>query len=79
MAGCAGVYNGVPRAKGRNQRPGLDMMLKDASRGRFDMVLAWALDRLGRSLIDLLGTLGELDGAAVARSCSSRRSTQARA
>ena len=41
-------------------------MLKDASRGRFDVVLAWALDRLGRSLIDLLDTLGELDAASVA-------------
>jgi DNA invertase Pin-like site-specific DNA recombinase len=58
--------NGVSGAKGRNQRPGLDVMLKDASRGRFDVVLAWALDRLGRSLIDLLETLGELEAAAVA-------------
>ena len=58
--------NGVPGTKGRHQRPGLDAMLKDASRGRFDIVLAWALDRLGRSLIDLLDTLGELDAASVA-------------
>ncbi len=58
--------NGVSGAKARNQRPGLDVMLKDASRGRFDVVLAWALDRLGRSLIDLLDTLGELEAAAVA-------------
>ncbi len=64
----AQVYSdsGVSGAKGRNQRPGLDAMLKDASRGRFDVVLAWALDRLGRSLIDLLDTLGELDAANVA-------------
>src|SRR5215469_10011297 len=58
--------NGVSGAKGRHQRPGLDAMLKDVSRGRFDVVLAWALDRLGRSLIDLLDTLGELDAASVA-------------
>ena len=58
--------NGVSGAKSRNQRPGLDAMLKDAARGRFDVVLAWALDRLGRSLIDLLDTLGELDAASVA-------------
>ena len=46
----ARVYsdNGISGAKGRNQRPGLDELLKDASRGRFDVVLAWALDRLGR-------------------------------
>ena len=32
-------------------------------RGRFDVVLAWALDRFGRSLVDLLDTLGELEAA----------------
>jgi DNA invertase Pin-like site-specific DNA recombinase len=58
--------NGVSGAKGRNQRPGLDALLKDASRGRFDVVMAWALDRLGRSLLDLLDTLGELEAAGVA-------------
>jgi DNA invertase Pin-like site-specific DNA recombinase len=58
--------NGVSGAKGRAQRPGLDAMLKDASRGRFDVVLAWSLDRLGRSLVDLLDTLNELESAGVA-------------
>ena len=58
--------NGMSGAKGRLQRPGLDALLKDATRGRFDVVLAWALDRLGRSLMDLLGTLSELDAASVA-------------
>lgn len=58
--------NGVSGAKGRNLRPGLDAMLKDASRGRFDVVLSWALDRLGRSLMDLLDTLSELEAVGVA-------------
>jgi DNA invertase Pin-like site-specific DNA recombinase len=58
--------NGVSGAKGRNERPGLDALLKDASRGRFDVAMAWALDRLGRSLLDLLDTLGELEAAGVA-------------
>ena len=58
--------NGISSAKGRNQRPGLDALLKDASRGRFDVVMAWALDRLGRSLLDPLDTLGELEAAGVA-------------
>jgi len=35
-------------------------MLKDAQRRRFDVVMAWAIDRLGRSLIDLLGTIEAL-------------------
>jgi DNA invertase Pin-like site-specific DNA recombinase len=58
--------NGISGAKGRNQRPGLDALLKDASRGRFDVAMAWALDRLGRSLLDLLDTLGELEAAGAA-------------
>ena len=58
--------NGVSGFKGRQQRPGLDAPLKDAARGRFDVVMAWALDRLGRSLLDLLDTLGELEAAGVA-------------
>jgi DNA invertase Pin-like site-specific DNA recombinase len=56
---------GISGAKGRDQRPGLDRMLKDASRRRFDIVMAWAIDRLGRSLIDLLGTIQSLEAASV--------------
>jgi DNA invertase Pin-like site-specific DNA recombinase len=48
---------GIRGAKGRDGRPGLDAMLKDASRRKFDVVMAWAIDRLGRSLVDLLGTI----------------------
>jgi len=40
-------------------------MLKDASRRRFDVVMAWAIDRLGRSLIDLLGTIQTLEACRV--------------
>jgi uncharacterized small protein (DUF1192 family) len=48
--GVVEVYadNGVSGAKGRNQRSGPDALLKDASRGRFNVVVALALDRLGR-------------------------------
>ena len=48
--------NGVSRAKGRDQRPGLDAILKDATRGRFNVVMVSAMDRLGRSLADLIDT-----------------------
>jgi DNA invertase Pin-like site-specific DNA recombinase len=51
---------GISGSRGRNDRPGLDEMLKDAQRRRFDVVMAWAIDRLGRSLIDLLGTIQQL-------------------
>jgi DNA invertase Pin-like site-specific DNA recombinase len=56
---------GISGAKGRDQRPGLDAMLKDASRRKFDVVMAWAIDRLGRSLIDLLGTIQTLEACGV--------------
>src|SRR5215471_8441336 len=52
---------GISGAKGREQRPGLDQMLKDASKGKFQIVMAWSIDRLGRSLIDLLGTVQHLE------------------
>jgi DNA invertase Pin-like site-specific DNA recombinase len=60
-------YNdaGISGAKSREARPGLDEMLKDAQRRRFDVVMAWAIDRLGRSLIDLLGTIQTLEVCAV--------------
>ena len=56
---------GISGAKGRDQRPGLDTLLKDASRRKFDIVMAWAIDRLGRSLIDLLGTIEHLEACNV--------------
>lgn len=52
--------NGISGAKGREYRKAFDRMLKDAARGRFDMVAAWSVDRLGRSLQDLVGFLSEL-------------------
>ncbi len=56
---------GISGAKGRDQRPQLDLMLRDAVRRRFDVVMTWAVDRLGRSLPDLIGTMQELVGAKV--------------
>jgi DNA invertase Pin-like site-specific DNA recombinase len=56
---------GISGAKGRDHRPGLDQMLKDAGRRRFDVVMAWAIDRLGRSLIDLLGTIQQFEACGV--------------
>jgi DNA invertase Pin-like site-specific DNA recombinase len=61
------VYSdaGISGAKGRNGRPGLDAMLKDASRRKFDILMAWAIDRLGRSLSDLLDTIKHLEACGV--------------
>ena len=47
----------ISGAKGRDKRPGLDSMMKAVNAKRFDMIAAWSVDRLGRSLTDLLGIL----------------------
>ena len=41
---------GISGSKGRDKRPGFDAMHKDASRRKFDIVMAWSVDRLGRIL-----------------------------
>ena len=56
---------GISGAKGRNARPGLNAMMKGVARRDFDMVAAWSVDRLGRSLIDLLDLLRELHAKSV--------------
>jgi len=48
---------GISGAKGRDQRPGLDAMMKAVNAKEFDMVASWSVDRLGRSLTDLLSIL----------------------
>ena len=54
---------GISGSKSRADRAGLDRMLNDGSHRHFDVVLCWAIDRLGRSLIDLLGTIQQVDQA----------------
>lgn len=56
---------GVSGSKGREKRPGFDALCKGVARKEFDMVAAWAVDRLGRSLQDLIGFLGELHAKGV--------------
>jgi len=51
---------GISGTKGRDRRPQFDAMLKAATRRKFDMIAAWSLDRLGRSLQDLVAFLSEL-------------------
>jgi len=64
----AAIYRdeGISGSKTRQSRPGLDQMLKDAQRRKFDIVAAWSIDRLGRSLADLLETLAHLKACGVA-------------
>lgn len=56
---------GISGAKERDKRPAFDRLLKDATRRKFDMVAAWSVDRLGRSMPDLVGFLGELKALGV--------------
>jgi DNA invertase Pin-like site-specific DNA recombinase len=49
----------ISGAKAR--RPGLDALMRDARRGRFDVVLVWASDRIARSVKHFLDVLDELN------------------
>ena len=49
----------ISGAKAR--RPGLDALMQDARRGRFDVVLVWACDRIARSTKHFLDVLDELN------------------
>lgn len=52
--------HGVSGAKSRNERPGFNRLCRAVSRREFEQVLVWSVDRLGRSLQDLLAFLAEL-------------------
>jgi DNA invertase Pin-like site-specific DNA recombinase len=56
------IFNdqGLSGAKGRDKRPGLDKLMQAVARKEFDLVAAWSVDRLGRSLLDLVGVLQEM-------------------
>ena len=60
------VDKGVSGAKDR--RPALDARLADARRRRFDVLVVWRLDRLGRSLKHLIGLLEELNALGIGSS-----------
>jgi DNA invertase Pin-like site-specific DNA recombinase len=84
---------GISGAKGRDQRPALDAMMKAVNAKEFDMVASWSVDRLGRSLTDLLSILQGLhdkgvglflhqqglDTSTTAGKVASRSATSARA
>jgi DNA invertase Pin-like site-specific DNA recombinase len=52
--------HGISGAKGREKRPAFDALCRDAAQRKFDVVMAWSVDRLGRSLQDLVAFLSEL-------------------
>ena len=54
------VDHGISGAKGRRDRPQFHALLNGVARREFDMVAAWSVDRLGRSLQDLVTFLADL-------------------
>ena len=52
--------HGISGAKGRDGRPQFDSLCKDAARRKFDLIMSWSVDRLGRSLTDLAEFLKEI-------------------
>jgi DNA invertase Pin-like site-specific DNA recombinase len=63
----AGEYvdHGVSGTKGRDKRPAFDRMCKDAIAGRFNIIAAWSVDRLGRSVLHLAQFVGDMRAAGV--------------
>ncbi len=59
------VDRGISGAKGRDKRPAFDRLCKAATRREIDVVMAWSVDRLGRSLQDLVAFLNELQASGV--------------
>jgi DNA invertase Pin-like site-specific DNA recombinase len=59
------VDEGISGARGREKRPAFDRLLRAVVRRKIDIVAAWSVDRLGRSLQDLVLFLGELRAAGV--------------
>lgn len=59
------IDHGISGSKGRDRRPQFDRLQKDAVRGKFDLVMAWSVDRLGRSLQDLVAFLAEMQASNV--------------
>jgi DNA invertase Pin-like site-specific DNA recombinase len=57
---------GISGAKGRDQRPAFNRMLKDAVRGRFQVLMVWSIDRLGRSVLHVDSAMADMDAAGVA-------------
>jgi DNA invertase Pin-like site-specific DNA recombinase len=56
---------GISGTTTRKDRPGLDRLLTNASRAKFNVVMVWAIDRLGRSTRDLLDNIEALEGYGV--------------
>ena len=59
------IDHGISGSQGRDKRPAFDKLLTAATRREFDVVMAWSVDRLGRSLQHLVGFLEEIQASGV--------------
>jgi DNA invertase Pin-like site-specific DNA recombinase len=59
------IDNGISGMKTRQDRPALDQLMKSATQRKFDMVMCWSIDRLGRSLQNLVEILNELQATRI--------------
>jgi DNA invertase Pin-like site-specific DNA recombinase len=57
------VDEGISGSKGRDRRPGFDQLCMAVTRRQIDVVAAWSVDRLGRSLQHLVAFLGEIQAS----------------
>jgi DNA invertase Pin-like site-specific DNA recombinase len=55
----------ISGAKGRDQRPAFDELIRRATRREFDIVLVWAIDWLGRSIQHLVGFMNEIQALGI--------------
>ena len=70
--------HGISGAKGRDKRPGFDALCRDATKRQFDVIMAWSVDRLGRSLQTWSGSFPNCTRLGSTYSCISRASTRRR-
>lgn len=57
--------HGISGAKGRDKRPAMDKLMTDATRHRFDLVAAWSIDRMGRSVHTVSAVMAELEALGI--------------
>jgi DNA invertase Pin-like site-specific DNA recombinase len=55
------IDHGISGSKGRDKRPAFDKLCKDTTKGKLDLVAAWSIDRLGRSLQHVVTFLNDLN------------------
>ena len=57
--------DGISGAKGRTERPGFDKIFRMIQRREIDLIMSWSIDRLGRSIQDLVGFMKEIQATGV--------------